>query len=166
MGGSGNLYSYESKYSSEGIFLVSDYTEIDLSASIGYFVIDKLAFGFRPTFTSIKGKVSNRLGSVGVTNAQQYWIGPFGRYYFLNPEKQFNILVDISNQFGITNAGGQGGKLNTFSALAGPVIFINSSLGLEFLVGYKSVRHDLEYYEKWINQGLHFGIGLQIHLEK
>ncbi len=161
VGGTGKLYSYTSTYNSVEVNKTSRHTQIDASSNIGYFVIDKLALGLRPTFTSIKGKVSNREGSTLTTNVQRYWLGPFARFYFLDPEKQFNILTDIGYQFGILNAGGMHEKLSTFSALAGPVIFINSSLGLEVLIGYSSNMENGEY-----KKGIQIGLGLQIHLEK
>jgi hypothetical protein len=84
-GGTGKFYSYTSDYSSAAYSNTAKYTQIDLSPNIGYFIIDKLAFGLKPTFSSIKGKVTT-IGGLS-TNVQRYWIGPFARYYFLDAEK-------------------------------------------------------------------------------
>lgn len=117
----------------------------------------------RPTFSSIKGEVTTTGGLS--TNVQRYWIGPFGRYYFLQPNKQVNILADISYQYGFFG-GISEGKLNTFSAMVGPVVYFNSSVGIEFLLGYSSSLEDVEGFQKETRKGFQIGIGFQIHLEK
>jgi hypothetical protein len=164
VGGTGSFYSYKDYYSSATYSNEAKYTQIDISPSIGYFVMDKLAFGLRPTFSSIKGKVTTPGGLY--TNVQRYWIGPFGRYYFLNKENQTNILTDIAYQFGLFNAGGQRGDLRTFSALAGPVIYFNTTVGIEFLMGYRYTKEDVENANKENKKGFQISVGLQIHLEK
>ena len=164
VGGTGKFYSYTSQYSSAAYSNEAKYTQIDLSPSIGYFALDKLAFGIKPTFSSIKGKVTTSGG--GTTNVQRYWIGPFGRYYLLNATNNYNIITDVSYQVGLFNAGGQKGKLSTFSALLGPVIYFNTSIGLEFLLGYSYSKEDVEQANKEIRKGFQIGIGFQIHLEK
>lgn len=164
VGGSGKFYSYNSTYSSTTYSNEAKYTQIDLSPSIGYFIADKLAFGIKPTFSSIKGKVTTAGG--GITNVQRYLIGPFGRYYLLNATKNYNIVTDVSYQIGLFDAGGQKGKLSTFSALLGPVIYFNTNVGLEFLLGYSYSKEDVEQANKEIRKGFQIGIGFQIHLEK
>lgn len=111
-GGTASFYSYTSDYSSAAYSNKAKYTQINLSATVGYFVADKLAFGLRPGFSSIKGRVTTPGG--GYTNVQRYWFGPFGRYYFLQKDKPFNIVTDVSYQYGIFNAGRQKGKLKHF----------------------------------------------------
>ncbi len=164
VGGTGKFYSYNSEYTSAIYSNEAKYTQIDLSPSVGYFVTDKLAFGIKPTFSSIKGKVTSTGG--GITNVQRYWIGPFTRYYLLNASNNYNIVTDVSYQLGLFNAGGQEGKLSTFSALIGPVIYFNTSIGLEFLLGYSYSKEDVEQANKEIRKGFQIGIGFQIHLEK
>lgn len=163
VGGTGKFYSYTSTYTSATYSNEASYTQIDLSPNIGYFVADKLAFGLRPTFSSIKGEVTTTGGLS--TNVQRYWIGPFGRYYFMKPDKQINILTDVSYQYGFFG-GISKGKLNTFSAMVGPVVYFNSSVGIEFLLGYSASAEDVEGYQKETRNGFQIGIGLQIHLEK
>src|SRR5574338_715106 len=107
VGGNGRFYSYNSEYNSVAYSNEAKYSQFDISASVGYFVIDKLASGLRPTFSSIKGRVTTPGGLH--TNVQRYWIGPFVRYYFLDKENQINILTDIAYQFGLFNATGQRG---------------------------------------------------------
>ena len=164
-GGTGKFYAYKSQYSSATYSNEASYTEIDLSPNIGYFVADKLAFGIRPSFSSIKGEVAGPGG--GRTNTRRYAIGPFGRFYFLNPDRQFNLLTDISYQYGITKVDGKKvGNFNEFSVLLGPVVYFNSSVGLEFLLVYSSnlVDNDQSYSET--RKGFQIGVGFQIHLEK
>lgn len=163
LGGTGNFYTYTATYTSPDYSNEASYTQINLSPNIGYFVADKLAFGVRPTFSSIKGEVTTPGG--GRTNTQRYWIGPFARYYFMKPDKQVNILTDISYQYGFYG-GGPEGKLSTFSAMVGPVVYFNSSVGMEFLLGYSSSLEDVESFQKETKKGFQIGIGFQIHLEK
>lgn len=161
-GGEGNLFSYN-ETSGTNTLSAAKYTTVNLSASIGYFIVDKLTFGLRPTFFSMKG--GGRFADAIQTNYNRFWIGPFGRYYFLNKEKQYNILTDISYQTG--NLGGWAkGNLTTFTALAGPVIFFNSSIGLEVLCGYHYSRERAKPDNKLIQQGFQTNIGFQFHLEK
>jgi hypothetical protein len=162
MGGSGKYYAYNSKYNSDTYSYEARYSQVDLSAELGYFNIDKLALGIKPTFTSIRGRT---IPNGGRTNVQRYWIGPFARYYLLNDEKPFNLLTDISYQFGFFGGGLFKGNLRTFSILIGPEIFFNSSAGLELLLGYNYTLED-EHHFKEIRKGFQMGIGFKFHLEK
>jgi hypothetical protein len=164
VGGSGRFYSYKNEFSSSTYSNNAKYTQIDLTANIGYFLVDKIAFGLKPTFSSIKGKVTSASGLS--TNVQRYWFGPFGRYYFLNPENKANVLLDASYQFGLFNASSQKGKLRTANISAGPVIYFNSSVGIEFLVGYRYELEDVELASKDLKKGFQVSFGLQIHLTK
>ena len=164
VGGPGKFYSYNSEYRSASYSNEAKYTQIDLSPSVGYFVADKLAFGIKPTFSSIKGKVTSPGG--GYTNVQRYWIGPFARYYLLNASNNYNIVADVSYQIGLFNAGGQKGNLSTYSALLGPVIYFNTSVGIEFLLGYSYSKEDVDQANKEIRKGFQMGVGFQIHLKK
>jgi len=164
VGGSGSFYSYNNQYTSAAYSNEAEYTRIDISANVGYFVADKVAMGLRPTFTSFAGRVTSTGG--GITSGQRYFFGPFGRYYFLNTDKQTNILADVSYQFGLSNAGGLKGNLSAFSVMAGPVIYFNSSVGMEFLLGYKYSKDDIEDASLEIRKGFQVTVGFQIHLEK
>jgi hypothetical protein len=161
VGGTGKFYSYTTQYSSATYSNEAKYTQIDLSPNIGYFVIDKLAFGLRPAFSSIKGKVTTTGGMP--TNLQRYWIGPFGRYYFLPSDRQVNILTDISYQHGFFG-GISKGSLSALSAMAGPVVYFNSCVGTELLLGYSSSIGDVEGFQKETRKGFQIAIGFQIHL--
>lgn len=163
-GGTGSLFSYNGTYRSPNYNYDSKYTQIDLSASVGYFITDKLALGLRPVFSQFKGEITSEGG--GITNMKKYGIGPFGRYYFLSVDRPFNIVGDISYQYGINDWHGQSGNINYFSAMAGPVIYFNTSVGLEVLLGYTSRKEDIRNSHEESRKGFQVGVGFQIHLEK
>lgn len=168
VGGMGSMYSYNEDYTAPSVNVTAKYTSIDLSANVGYFFADKFVTGIRPYFSSFKGQSSGG----GVTNSFRLAIGPFARYYLLKDDKDFNLLTEISYQFGINNwKEGQPakGKFNTFSILAGAEIFFNSSVGIEILIGYKnqyaSIDNSPSEYNS-IKKGFQASIGFQLHLEK
>ncbi len=172
LGGSGSFYSYNQTYTSASNNTTAKYTNIDLSASIGYFVIDKLVVGIIPSYSYYKGEVASQgVVSGTVARPSKFYIGPFARYYFLNANKQFNILADIRYQFGINKIPfppKEQGTLSNFSFMAGPEIFFNSSVGMEILLGYKITKETIDsqtgYQDK--RNGFQVSIGFQIHLEK
>ena len=169
--GNGDFYSYRDNYiihdfNGSDLSISSKVTSITLSANIGYFVTDRLAFGLKPTvlFFKNKGSVDTVNSSPFSQSTQEYGLGPFGRYYFLDKKKEYNILVDAGYQFGIYF--GNDNKIessNTFSVAAGPVIYFNSSVGIEFLVGY---RYNTRTSNKSTHKDFNIGIGFQIHLDK
>ncbi len=165
LGGGGEFYSYISRHTSTVYNSEYKYTKIDLSSNVGFFVKDRLAIGIRPAFSSNKGE--SIPGGIR-TNIQRYWIGPFMRYYFLKPRKQVNILTDISYQYGILDVDDPGklNKLNQFSAMVGPAVYLNNSVGIEFLLGYSSSMEEWEGIQKLSTEGLQIRLGFQIHLKK
>lgn len=167
VGGSGRFYSYKNEYLSSSFTRNGKYTQIDLSPNIGYFLSDKFAIGLNTTISSLKGDfMVVGGGGSGGSSSQRYLFGTFGRYYFLEEAKQINILFNASYQSGIIRGlNNTRGTLSNFSISAGPVIYFNSSVGIEFLLGY------LSNFEKYTSQvlsenknGFQFNIGLQIHL--
>ena len=168
VGGNGSFYSYNENYSSPATNFNAKYTNVDISASTGYFVADKLATGLRPAFSSYKGESSGG----GSTNNYRLAIGPFLRYYFLSAENPFNLLVDFSYQFGANkNSGGLNdkGKYNIFSAMGGTEIFFNSTVGMEFLLGYSQELVTIDntsIQSRSDKKGFQASIGILLHLEK
>ena len=151
-------------------------TNFQIAPNIGYFFIDKFAGGLKLSFANSRNKnISNGAGyNLGKNNS--YGFGPFFRYYFLDTDKQFNILIDGSYQFQIERGGGVSSTgntsipvpitqytKNTFSIAAGPVIYFNSSVGLEFLIGYTTSNY---VQNKSSVNSVQVGLGFQIHLEK
>jgi hypothetical protein len=167
VGGNGRFYSYKNNYQSPSWIGNGKYTQIVLSPSVGYFLADKFSLGFKTTLSSNKGNSSFNGGN-GATNTQRYLFGPFGRYYFLEAEKQTNILVEASYQTGIIREiSDTKGRSNNFSISAGPVLYFNSSVGIEFLLGYATDKEKyLSKVQTEKRSGFQFSIGLQIHLIK
>ena len=90
------------------------------------------------------------------------------RYYFLNKEKLFNILVDGSYQFGSLANFGKGTTQST-SIMTGTELFFNNSVGIELLLGYlhqKNIKDETQNAYKHIKNGFYVSIGFQIHLIK
>jgi hypothetical protein len=168
VGGSGSIYSYNEDYTAPSVNVTAKYTSIDLNASVGYFFLDKMCAGLRPYFSTFKGESSGG----GSSNDLKFALGPFLRYYFLEEDKQFNLLTDISYQIGINKsfAGSKPqGKYNTLSIMAGTEIFFNSSIGLEILLGYKNQIASFDNSPSAYNsnrRGFQTTIGFQFHLEK
>lgn len=168
LGGSGSLYSYSQNYISPLNTLEAKYTNIELSGTVGYFVVKKFAVGLRPGFSFFKGNVTNQGDVSGITKAG---IGPFARYYLLDSEKQFNLLADVSYQLGLTKepiGTKSKGNFNSLTLLVGTEVFFNSSVGLEVLLGYRKTHEILnkpvfEYEDN--RTGFLVSVGFQFHLE-
>jgi hypothetical protein len=142
---------------------------LSLTPKVGYFFIDRFAAGISATISNYKTiypKDNNNTSSYG-GRTTTYNFGPFGRYYLLNTENIYNIFIEGSYQHQIrrdrTLNVSSNQAANNFSISAGPVIYFNSSVGIEFIVGYSSLK--LEGF-KGRNNSLLTGIGFQIHLEK
>ncbi len=145
VGGSGSFYSDNETYTSPSLNTTAKYTIIDVSVSLGYFIINKFAAGLRPSFSSYKGEVTSPGG--GTTNSYKIAVGPFVRYYFLNTDKPFNILADVGYQFGLYQTLGalhSKGKNNAFSAMGGTEIFFNSTAGWKFYLGTPKAFYQLK----------------------
>lgn len=162
IGGSGAF----SKYTDKVKYLPNDYgfttgkdieTLAEFSALIGYFPINKFATGFRTS-----GRIVSAHGS-GRTNALIVRAGPFVRYYFLPEEREFNLLVESSYQFGYLNHRlvHKKGRSNVFELMAGSEVFFNSSAGMEILVGYAYNDNSLDNYKQ---KGFRTSIGFIFHL--
>lgn len=172
VGGSGSFYSYNETQTISANTLFFKNSNIEVSPSIGYFFMDKLALGIRQTLMWQKSDFIRSAGNVsgGYSNQLKYNVGPFGRYYFLDKEKPFNLFTEINYQFGINKfiTSNSKGKFNQFSTNAGTVIFFNSSVGLEILLGYKTTTESIDSPSPDYNinrKGFQMAIGFQIHLE-
>ncbi|MBS1736192.1 MAG: hypothetical protein JSS98_06230 [Bacteroidetes bacterium] len=172
VGGSGSFYSYNDDFTTTGQPTVSGkLTDINLSANVGYFFFDKFAAGVRPGFYSIKTRIPYTQGGAQ-THGTIIYVGPFIRYYLLNKEKQFNILVDGAYQFGSHLQGisdRDKGVIRNASIMTGPVLFFNNSVGIELLVGYLYQKKTLDNPQSGFSsekKGFNISIGFQIHLIK
>ncbi|MCY7309349.1 MAG: hypothetical protein SGI96_03570 [Bacteroidota bacterium] len=168
VGGAGSFYTYNEDYTSPTQNVTGKYTSIDLSVSLGYFFVDRFSGGLRPYFSSFKGESSGG----GSTNYYRIAIGPFVRYYFLKGGKPFNLLTDVSYQFGVNKLLGalhEKGKFNTLSIMGGTEIFFNTTAGMEILLGYNQKTVSIENSPGALNnnkKGFQVSIGFQFHLEK
>ena len=151
-------------------------TNLQLTPAIGYFFIDKFAGGLKLNFSTSRNKNIYDGAGYNLAKNNTYGFGPFIRYYFLNTDKPFNLLIDGSYQYNIERGGGVSTgddtpipipitqyTKNTFSIAAGPVIYFNTSIGLEFLVGYTTSKY---IQNNRGNNSVQVGLGLQVHLEK
>lgn len=149
--------SFSTQKNSSAASLQYKQTDIQISPTIGYFIIDKFAAGVRPSFTYGKNNLA--------ANAKPqtfFSIGPFVRYYFLQTDRPFNLLAEGAYAYGSLNQASES-KQHTFSVSAGPVLYFNTSVGLEFTVGYSTTK---VVGFTGSNNAIRFGIGFQIHLEK
>lgn len=127
---------------------------IQVNPNIGYFVYDKFAIGLSASFGY--GKTS------GAPSNTSYGASPFVRYYFLKPEKLINILAEASYGYSISKIQGNSDSFDSrgYRLKAGPVLYFNSSVGLEFTLNYNSSNSDGNTYNYF-----QAGFGFQIHLK-
>jgi hypothetical protein len=129
-------------------------TTVQIDPNLGYFPIDKFCFGLRPSF----GYSSFKKDSYH-TQITTWAVGPFVRYYFLPSENRTNLFAESAYEYFWASNGGSHNQL-VFSA--GPVIYFNTSVGIEFTANYKIFHiNNTETSAK----DFFIGIGLQIHLE-
>lgn len=168
VGGMGNFTSTKNYITNPVFSTTANVIFLKISPNIGYFFIDKLSMGIKPGFTWNKTEVLPINGGGGWSNTKRFEIGPFVRYYFLNADNPYNILADLSYQFGTARNKPENGSINTFSISAGPVIYFNTSVGLEVLIGYyeknEKFKNSVSYSSG--QKGLQVGVGFQFHLEK
>ena len=154
VGGSGSISSSSYESTSSNSVNKGKSSGIQISPTLGYFLADKFAAGLSGGFGF--GTVEN--GSSGTS----YTVGPFVRYYFLKPEKTVNIFAQIGTLFG---GGSTDSKFSNYSFKAGPVIYFNSSVGMEVTLNY-DIQRNLSTFSDTTFKTLNIGIGFQIHLEK
>lgn len=158
VGGTGNISSYESKFQNNGNEVTNKGIGINLSPNIGYFFANKFVAGtsFSVGYTKPKGSNS----SFG------YGFGPFVRYYFLKEDKQINFFAQANYIFEETKSGNNKSESNGYGFKTGPVIFFNSSVGIEITLDYNSSKLTPNGSESSTYNNFQIGLGFQIHLEK
>ncbi len=161
VGGSGSFDSYKEEYNvpPPNIGWEVNRKEINISATVGYFIIDKLAIGAKPAFFYSSG---------GYQQPTKLLIGPFVRYYLLNKEKPFNVFAETSYQTGLNKnpLTKDNGNFKKFTVVAGTEIFFNSIVGAEVALGYKDTKETIDGSYSDFRKGFQVSIGFQIHLEK
>ena len=135
-------------------------TNFEIRPVFGYFLKDKFAIGLDPSLTYGSNIINNSNNS-----STSFSIGPFIQYYFLDTGNMVNLFVETGyDYYAITGkALGKGQHLNTFSFSGGPVIYFNTSVGLEFIIAYSTTK---VVGFSGNNNKIQFGVGFQIHLEK
>jgi hypothetical protein len=133
---------------------------IQITPNIGYFIADKFATGLKVSVGKEGVKATGTSRYSTYTNAN---FGPFLRYYFLPTDKLLNVLVEGVYQYGFIAGDNNKVFKNTFSISGGPVVYFNSSVGLEFLIGYSTFKY---VGFAGSNGTVQVGLGLQVHLEK
>lgn len=134
--------------------------DIGLSSNAGYFFVDKFATGLRARLDYDKVKFSG-----GVSKTTQIGIGPFIRYYFLNPDNRVNLFSEAAYQYihSTSNNGNTSDGSNAYIFSSGPVFYFNSVIGLEVALNYEL------YKEASTNTSVKtffISMGFQIHLQK
>lgn len=149
-------------------------SNIQLQPNIGYFFADRVAGGVKLNLAFFRTKVFSE--SYNLQKNNSYGIGPFVRYYILRSEDRLNFLIEGSYQYQLERSGGVSAdnstpvpiaitqySKNTFAIAGGPVIFVNTSVGLELLAGYSFTNY---VQNKTSAKSFYMGLGLQVHLEK
>ena len=129
-------------------------TQINIQPNIGYFFYDRFVGGLNTAigYSKVNGNNSSSTG---------YSLGPFLRYYFLKPEKIVNFLFEANYAYGKEFNNSAFG--NSYAFKTGPVIFFNSSVGLELLAKYERSYYSVGTLTA---DSFQIGFGLQIHLKK
>ncbi len=155
VGGNGRLSSQKQTLNSSDIKGFN----IDLSPNVGYFFIDKFAGGIKARLAFDKVEFNG-----GVSKTTQTGIGPFFRYYFLEQLNRINLFAEAAYQY-LHNSGntGSSNSSNTFTFSAGPVIYFNTSVGVELTANYEIFNNQSVNTKA---KTFFLSIGFQIHLEK
>lgn len=164
IGGSGNYSNYKSKGNNA---INSKIRILEISPDIGYFIDDQIATGIKLNLNFSKAKYPQIDGSTTSSTQNKIGFGPFVRYYFLAKEKAINVFFDAGTYFNFYTSKNFGNSRTTskdfqYSIFGGAVAFLNSSVGIEILLGYVSnntIRQDSRV------QLFQLKIGTQIHLE-
>lgn len=127
---------------------------IRINPNIGYFFIDKLTAGLNLNFYYNFNAENSNYGYGG---------GPFLRYYFLKPEKTYNIFGEVNYNYLISQNGeSTSSNAYNYKFKVGTVIYFNSSVGLELALNYLSEKATLNSTNNYFIVSL----GFQIHLSK
>lgn len=141
-------------------------SSFSLSPTGGYFILNQLAVGLRPSYVA----EFNTTQAGGKSRESLISVTPFIRYYFLSYERKLNFFAD--GGFGYSwgkfkNYSNPDFKYHSkiISFKAGPAIFLNERTALEITLGYNhSIRGSLG--DTLGISSFQIGLGLQIHIGK
>ena len=156
----GSISFSSTNFNSENYGAPHQYGDLKINPNVGYFLIDRLSVGIK---TSIEKSNIKEPGTSGQNRYTDFNLGPFLRYYLLNPDKNVNIFSEGLYQYGFEKGERETISKNTFSISAGPVIYFNTVVGLELVVSYSTYKYPGRIGS---NNTITIGIGLQVHLEK
>lgn len=133
----------------------STYTgwNVNIDPDIGFFMSDKFAAG-------IRGNLYYSYMEVHTSKTKTTFLGfgPFLRYYFLPTGNSVNILADAEYLYGTDF---KKNHQEEFIFSAGPVFFLNPSVGLELTLNYHKLNSKITG-----SSTFSFAVGFQIHLKK
>jgi hypothetical protein len=149
IGGNANFSMQDQKLNN------SDYTSryFNIDPDIGYLISDKFAAGIRGSLYHSSDKAPNTQKS----KATLLGLGPFVRYYFLPTDNRVNFLADAGYQY---STDFKKNHHNDFKFSTGPVIFFNSSVGLELTINYDILNNEIATAKTFS-----FAVGFQIHFK-
>jgi hypothetical protein len=140
-------------------------SSLTFSPSGGLFFLNRLAGGLKFDL----GEETYHYTSISKSRNTFISIGPFLRYYFLQPEQKINLFAEGGYGFSF-------GKYrnfydvnytyhsSTFSFKAGPALLLNEHTALEVTLGYiHSTRGPIDTA---VTNVIQIGVGLQIHFGK
>ncbi len=163
----GGNFSYKTSKSSGEDAVNSTSRVLTIAPDFGYFVIDKLAAGLRMDAVFDRQEYPQPDGSNSSIVTNSFGVGPFVRYYFFSMEGRVNFLADGAFSYKSAHTKSPGTDRSTFKAfdysvLGGPVVFFNSSVALELLLGYSHTKvRDIDSK----GSGFQLKIGFQFYLE-
>jgi hypothetical protein len=138
----------------------STYTSFNLSPDVGYFIARNLAGGIRFEYDFNKASLNTEVKN------HYFSIAPFVRYYILPAKERINIFADAGISRSASKQNYENGSYKdkhfSFNIMAGPVFFINPSIGLEFTIGFRNEFN--RDYLKETDNSLTSRIGFQVHL--
>ena len=158
----GGIISLESFKYDNSLYGVNESNTLNVAPNIGYFLCDKLAAGLRLNFVSI-----NSNNPIVETLSKRTSINPFLRYYFLPKANKVNAFFDAGyiyqrTRFKVNSNEGPPTKADGYSVSAGPAIFLNKKIALEFIIRFTHTKaNDIGNTKE---NTFSSGLGLQIHL--
>ncbi|NCI49818.1 porin family protein [Sediminibacterium roseum] len=133
---------------------------LQISPAAGLFLGEKLAVGLRPGYSHVYTNTGSSKTSADIFN-----IGPFLRYYFLEAANRTNIFAEVGYLFESSKElGNPSSNSSGFNIMAGPVVFLNPNVGIEFTVGYKRMAYTGG--GNMASNVVQVGAGIQVYLER
>jgi long-subunit fatty acid transport protein len=149
LGGSGEYSNLTYKFDND---TKSKIERVTIKPNVGYFIKEKFALG---------GALRFEHQDIFYT----YGIGLFTRYYFLEPDKTFNLFAQVHYDYVYTvsdiDRASQNSTSHFYGVRAGQVVFFNRTVGLEVAIEYERGK-----LPNGISDNIKAVIGFQIHLEK